>query len=93
MALGTRRGKGAAAQPIGAAAGAHPTVSPPRSAFLFPLFPDLEAGALGRERAGGSGVHSLGQGWRPAGEDALTHSGQLHPFGQSRIGWWWVVGR
>lgn len=34
MALGTRRGKGAAAQPIGAAAGAHPTVSPPPSAFL-----------------------------------------------------------
>lgn len=44
-------------------------------------------------RAGGSGVHILGQGWHPAGEDALTHSGQLHPFGQSRIGWWWVVGR
>lgn len=80
VAWGRRRGKGAAAQPIAAAAGARPSVSPPPpSAFLLPL--------------SRTGVHTLGRGRGPSGEDALTHSGRLHPFVPSRIGGWWVVGR
>lgn len=45
--------------------------------LLPPGFPDLGEGARGRAGGTGWGVHTRGRGWRPSGEDALLHSGQL----------------